>query len=96
MSLAPVPPEPATGLPEVREVTLPPGGLADLTLRDAGVRERFGVTVVAITRADGSALVNPPAAATLRAGDRLRVFGLPAQIDALVSTAAGPEQAGGS
>jgi K+:H+ antiporter len=75
------------GLPEVREVRLPAGSLADVTLRDAQVRERFGVTVVAITRLDSSTVVNPPADAILRAGDRLRAFGLPTQIDALVAAA---------
>ena len=45
------------------------------------------MTVVAITR-DGDAVVaNPPADAIVRAGDRLRVFGLPAQIDALAMAA---------
>lgn len=81
--------EAAAGLPDVREVRLRPGPLADTTLRDAQVRERFGVTIVAITHPDGSLVVNPPADAILRAGDRLRVFGLPAQIEALVMAAGG-------
>jgi CPA2 family monovalent cation:H+ antiporter-2 len=93
MSLATIAPPPQAGFPEVREVTLPAGPLVDLTLRDAGVRERFGVTVVAIMRADGSSVVNPPADATIREGDRLRVFGLPAQIDALVGAAAAGDTA---
>jgi K+/H+ antiporter YhaU regulatory subunit KhtT len=80
----------------VREVQLPPGLLDGVTLRDAHIRERFGVTVVAITRLDGSNVVNPPADAILRAGDRLRVFGLPAQIDALVAAAGGPRLDGWS
>jgi Trk K+ transport system NAD-binding subunit len=74
-------------LPEVREVRLSPGELAGVTLREAQVRERFGVTVVAITRLDGSVVANPPADTILRAGDRLRVFGLTAQIAALVDAA---------
>ena len=41
------------GLPEVREVPLPEGPLDGVTLRDAHIRERFGVTVVAIAR-DGA------------------------------------------
>jgi CPA2 family monovalent cation:H+ antiporter-2 len=87
------PPHPGVepGLPDVREVRLPAGALADVTLRDAQVRERFGVTIVAITRLDGSGVVNPPADAILRAGDRLRVFGLPAQIDALVAASGAAE-----
>ena len=83
------------GLPEVRELRLPAGRLDGVTLRDAHIRERFGVTVVAITRLDGSLVLNPPARAILRADDRLRVFGLPAQIDALVAGigGAGPDNA---
>jgi CPA2 family monovalent cation:H+ antiporter-2 len=79
----------AGALPEVREVTLPVGGVADRTLRDAQVRERFGVTVVAIDRPDG-VILHPPADTTLRAGDRVRVFGLPDQIAAFVAAAETP------
>jgi CPA2 family monovalent cation:H+ antiporter-2 len=85
MSAGPARLESAAGLPDVREVRLRPGPLADTTLRDAQIRERFGVTIVAITHPDGSLLVNPPADAILRAGDRLRVFGLPAQIEGLAA-----------
>jgi Trk K+ transport system NAD-binding subunit len=63
----------------VRELAFAPGPLDGVTLRDAHIHERFGVTVVAITRLDGSTLVNPPADTVLRAGDRLRAFGLPVQ-----------------
>jgi CPA2 family monovalent cation:H+ antiporter-2 len=91
MSAGPARLQAVAGLPDVREIRLRPGPLADSTLRDAQVRERFGVTVVAITHADGSIIVNPPADAILRAGDRLRVFGLPAQIEALA--AAGQDEA---
>ncbi|MGH7322632.1 MAG: cation:proton antiporter [Candidatus Rokuibacteriota bacterium] len=73
-------------LPEVREITLPAGGIADQTLRDAQVRERFGVTVVAISRQDG-VILNPPPDTMLRPGDRVRVFGLPDQIAAFVAEA---------
>lgn len=50
------------------------------TLAQARVRERFGVTVVVVTTPTGDTLVNPPAATTIRSGDRLRVFGLAKQI----------------
>ena len=87
------PPHPGSepGLPEVREVQLPAGLLDGVALRDTHIRERFGVTVVATTRLDGSLVVNPPANTILRAGDRLRVFGLPAQIDALVTASGAAE-----
>ncbi len=73
---------PAEALPEVHEVVLGAGALADLSLGEARVRERFGVTVVSVERAGGEAVVNPSAETRLRPGDRLRVFGLPEQIDA--------------
>ncbi len=76
------------GLPQLREVTLDDGGLADRSLHDARVRERFGVSVVAITRADGTSVPHPSADTVLRAGDRVRLFGLPEQIDALLAYAA--------
>jgi trk system potassium uptake protein TrkA len=69
----------------VREVTLDPGGIADRSLREARVRERFGVTVVGITRANGDSIINPAPDTIMRPGDRLRVFGLPEQIEALVA-----------
>jgi K+:H+ antiporter len=79
------------GLPEVRELPLREGPLDGVTLRDAHIRERFGVTVVAIARDGGAVVANPPADAIVRAGDRLRVFGLPAQIDALAMAAGGAQ-----
>jgi K+/H+ antiporter YhaU regulatory subunit KhtT len=69
-------------LPEVHEVTLSSVALADLSLGEARVRERFGVTVVSVERSGGEAVVNPSADTHLRPGDRLRVFGLPEQVAA--------------
>jgi CPA2 family monovalent cation:H+ antiporter-2 len=76
------------GLPRLEEVTLEAGELTDCTLHHARVRERFGVSVVAITRADGTLVPHPSADTVLRAGDRVRLFGLPEQIDALLAYAA--------
>jgi CPA2 family monovalent cation:H+ antiporter-2 len=77
-------------LPEVREVTLGAGEIVDQSLRGARIRERFGVTVVAIRRADGGdPIVNPSPDAILRPGDRVRVFGLPEQIAAFAEQADG-------
>jgi CPA2 family monovalent cation:H+ antiporter-2 len=75
------------GLPRLEEVTLEAGGLTDCTLHDARVRERFGVSVVAITRTDGTLVPHPSADTVLRAGDRVKLFGLPEQIDALLAHA---------
>jgi Trk K+ transport system NAD-binding subunit len=69
-------------LPELREVMVGSGPLTDQTLREAKVRERFGVLVLAVRRADGATLVNPAADTLLRAGDRVRLFGLAHQVDA--------------
>jgi K+/H+ antiporter YhaU regulatory subunit KhtT len=68
----------------MQDVTLGAGALADCTLQEARVRERFGVTVLAITRADGAVEANPSADTVMRAGDRIRLFGLPEQIAALL------------
>jgi CPA2 family monovalent cation:H+ antiporter-2 len=73
-------------LPEVREVALGPGPLADQSLREARIRERFGVTVVAVSR-NGSVVLNPPPDAILRSGDHVRVFGLPDQLAAFAAAA---------
>src|SRR6266850_1115128 len=76
----------AGALPEVRELALGAAGVTDRSLRDARIRKRFGVTVVAIRRADGLVL-NPPPDTMLRAGDVVRVFGLTDQIEAFAAAA---------
>jgi K+/H+ antiporter YhaU regulatory subunit KhtT len=78
----------SSSLPRVVDVVLAQGRLADLSLREARVRERFGVTVIAVTRARGEVVVNPQAETVVRAGDRLRIFGLPDQVEAFRSEAA--------
>jgi monovalent cation:H+ antiporter-2, CPA2 family len=72
----------AGAMPEVYEIALGAGALADLSLGEARVRERFGVTVVSVERPDGDAVLNPSADTRLHPGDRLRVFGLPEQVEA--------------
>jgi monovalent cation:H+ antiporter-2, CPA2 family len=69
-------------LPQIADLVLGPGALADQSLREARIRERLGVTIVAVTRPQGPVVVNPSAETILRAGDRVRVFGLPEQIEA--------------
>jgi len=79
-------------LPQVREVTLGMGEIADQSLREARIRERFGVTVVAVIRGeDGDVLVNPSPDTILRPGDRVRLFGLPEQIRTFAAGADGRE-----
>jgi CPA2 family monovalent cation:H+ antiporter-2 len=82
MAVADGPPASEGTLPEVQELALTGGRLADQSLRQAQIRERFGVTVVAIRRPDGSVVFNPAPDAMLHEGDRVRVFGLPEQIQA--------------
>jgi CPA2 family monovalent cation:H+ antiporter-2 len=68
-------------LPEVVDVSLGQASpLSDQSLRQAQIRERFAVTVVALTRSDGVA-IHPTADTVLRAGDTVRVFGLPAHLE---------------
>jgi CPA2 family monovalent cation:H+ antiporter-2 len=69
-------------LPQIADITLGPGALADQSLREARIRERLGVTIVAVTRPGGQVVVNPSAETILRTGDHVRAFGLPEQIDA--------------
>jgi len=76
---------PGAGLPRLHEVTLRGGDLVDQSLREARVRERFGVTVVAVTRASGDTVLHPTADTVLRPGDRVRLFGLSQQIAALLA-----------
>lgn len=73
-------------LPEVQEVRIGEGALADRSLREARIRERFGVTILAVNRADGVVL-NPPAETILRPGDTVRAFGLSGQLAAFVREA---------
>jgi K+:H+ antiporter len=76
-------------MPEVREVAVAGDGVADQSLRESRIRERFGVTVVAVVKA-GDVILNPPPDTILRPGDRVRLFGLPGQIEEFVrETSAG-------
>jgi CPA2 family monovalent cation:H+ antiporter-2 len=72
-----------TAMPEVREVAVSSDGVADQSLRESRIRERFGVTVVAVVKA-GDVILNPPPDTILRPGDRVRLFGLPAEIERFV------------
>jgi K+/H+ antiporter YhaU regulatory subunit KhtT len=76
-----------TALPELKEVTVDGGRLADQSLRDSRIRERFGVTVVALTRADGNVILHPSADAVIHPGDRVLVFGLGEKISAFAGEA---------
>ncbi len=77
-------------LPMVDEVQLSAlGALADQSLREARVREQFGVLILGVRRTDGTGVVTPSPETRLRPGDRLRVFGLPTQLAAFAEATGG-------
>lgn len=78
---------PGEALPELREVAVNTGRLADQSLRESRIRERFGVTVVALTRADGDMILHPSADVVVHPGDRVLVFGLGHKISAFETAA---------
>ncbi|PYM89828.1 MAG: hypothetical protein DME04_24990 [Candidatus Rokuibacteriota bacterium] len=85
---APAPVAPArvaVGLPRLRVVTLRGGDLIGCSLGEARIRERFGVNVITVERATGEVVADPSADTVLREGDRIRLFGLPRQIEALLA-----------
>ena len=81
-------------LPEVRDLSVGRGGLADRSLGETAVRERYGVTVLSIARADGERVPHPSAGTMLRPGDRLRVFGLAEHLDEFTRALPGSPEKG--
>jgi CPA2 family monovalent cation:H+ antiporter-2 len=79
---------PAESLPGVKSVVIAPGELADQSLREARIRERFGVTVLSIERRGAPAILHPSADTIVRPGDTVHVFGLPDQLAAFTEAAA--------
>jgi CPA2 family monovalent cation:H+ antiporter-2 len=73
--------------PEVRELTLTAGSFAGQSLREARIRERFGVTVISLVRPSGETLMNPPPGTILQPGDRLRVLGRAEEMEAFAAEA---------
>ena len=61
-------------------------GLVGKSIVDASIRQRFGVIVVAIKRADGTMEFNPAPESVIRAGDELVVLGRPDSVKALEET----------
>ncbi len=72
---------PNTDFPVVSEIVVGDFEGEGQTIAEARIRERFGVTVVTVSGADRGILVNPPATTTIRRGNKLRIFGLPNQIE---------------
>ena len=57
--------------------------LVGQTIVEAGIRQQFGLIVVAIRRADGTMDFNPSPESVIRAGDELVVLGRPQSVKAL-------------
>ena len=58
-------------------------GLVGQTIVEAGIRQKFGLIVVAIRRGDGTMDFNPSPESVIRAGDELVVLGRPQSVKAL-------------
>lgn len=74
-------PAPSSALPDIFEFHVNGFPFADQSLRESRIRERLGVTVVAVIRASGELVLNPPPDTVISSGDRIRVFGLHSQIE---------------
>lgn len=75
-SLQPPAPHPL----RTKTVRIRAGQWVDMSLRRSRIRERTGVSVLSVRRADGFEVVNPGADVILRGGDDVTVIGLPEQI----------------
>jgi len=67
----------------------PTAPFVGVALREANLRQGYGVIVVAIKRQSGHMEFNPPPDARIEAGDQLVVLGHPDQLKALDAAAAG-------
>ncbi|HSL20523.1 MAG TPA: potassium channel protein [Vicinamibacterales bacterium] len=74
----------------IEQVRIEPGSaLADSSIVDSNVRQRFGAVVVAIQRAEGSMEFNPAPDTVVHAGDHLVVLGRASMLRELESACAG-------
>ena len=68
----------------MEQVRVPqPSALVGKSLVESGIRQKFGVIIVAIKRADSAMEFNPPPEAVIRGGDELVVLGGPESVKAL-------------
>lgn len=69
---------------EISEVTVSHGSeFVDRKLRESGIREKSGATVIAIRSRDGALTTSPAPDIGIREGDVLVVVGTPSQLEAL-------------
>lgn len=68
-------------MPELHVVAVETLEAIGKTLRESDIRQKFGLTVVAVRKATGERLFNPPASTMLHAGDQLQVLGLQKDIE---------------
>jgi voltage-gated potassium channel len=61
----------------------PPSTVVGKSLVESGIRQKFGVIIVAIKRSDGNMEFNPPSEAVIRGGDELVVLGGAESVKAL-------------
>lgn len=76
----PEPSPPASHLLQTSMIRIGLGAWTDSSLRSSRIRERTGVTVLAVRRADGTEIVNPDPDLMLLMGDEVTITGLPQQI----------------
>jgi voltage-gated potassium channel len=75
---------------QIEEIRLAAGSpLAGLTLKDGLLHKKYGIFVVAIKKASGQMVYNPPGAAVMESGDTLIALGHRNQLDQLDELAAG-------
>ena len=67
---------------QIEETLIQPGSkLAGVTLHASGLRQELGVIVVAIKKADGHLVANPPGDAIMEVGDTLIALGARQSLD---------------
>lgn len=72
----------------MEEITIAPGSkLAEHSLIEAKLRQRFGIIVVGIQRHESRMEFNPEPSLAIRAGDTLVVLGRPASLKQLEAEA---------
>jgi len=60
-----------------------PSRITDVPLRESGIRQELGLIIIAIQRASGEMLYNPPPEARIQVGDTLIAMGSPESLSKL-------------